>query len=194
MPLSHAILGFLEYQPMSGYNLKKHFDRSVAHFWSATQSHIYKSLEILESEGMVKSQLIQQEGKPNQKQYQITDAGRTELRRWLSTPLPVEHPRAAWLIQIFFAHNLANEEIASLFEKRIEYLRTYLSQLQDAQKTMDENYKKMDMKRLQSLWQLTLDYGIDYYQHEINWLEETLTVVHKLPPLTLSTRQRTKKS
>ena len=194
MPLSHAILGFLEYQPMSGYRLKKHFDRSVGHFWSATQSHIYKSLETLESEGMVRSQMIQQEGKPNQKQYQITDSGRTELQRWLSTPLPVERPRAAWLIQVFFAHNLANEEIAKLFEKRIEYLRTYLSQLQEAQKTLDENYKKMDAKRLKSLWQLTLDYGMDHYQNEIDWLEKTLIVVHKLPALALPKRQRTKKS
>ena len=53
MPLSHAILGFLDYQPMSGYDLKKYFDQSVAHFWSATQSHIYKALENLENEGMV---------------------------------------------------------------------------------------------------------------------------------------------
>jgi DNA-binding PadR family transcriptional regulator len=173
---------------MSGYDLKKHFDRSVAHFWSATQSHIYKALETLEREGMVKSQVIQQEGKPNQKQYQITDTGRIELQRWLSTPLPVEHPRAAWLIQIFFAHNLANEEIASLFEKRIEYLRTYLSQLQDAQKTMDENYKQMDAKRQQSLWQLTLDYGIHHYQDEINWLEKNLPIVRTLPSLTMPTR------
>jgi DNA-binding PadR family transcriptional regulator len=179
---------------MSGYRLKKHFDRSVGHFWSATQSHIYKSLETLESEGMVRSQMIQQEGKPNQKQYQITDSGRTELQRWLSTPLPVERPRAAWLIQVFFAHNLANEEIAKLFEKRIEYLRTYLSQLQEAQKTLDENYKKMDAKRLKSLWQLTLDYGMDHYQNEIDWLEKTLIVVHKLPALALPKRQRTKKS
>ena len=194
MPLSHAILGFLEYGPMSGYELKKNFDRSVAHFWSATQSHIYRALETLESEGRVSSQVIPQEGKPNQKQYQITNAGRTELRRWLSTPLPVEHPRSAWLIQVFFAHNLTNEEIANLFEKRIEYLRTYLSQLQEVQKTMDDNYKKMDAKRLQNLWQLTLDYGMDHYQNEINWLEKNLPVVHKLPPLAMPTKQRTKKS
>jgi PadR family transcriptional regulator, regulatory protein AphA len=194
VPLAHAILGFLVYRSMSGYDLKKHFDRSVAHFWSATQSHIYKALETLESEGMVRSQVIQQEGKPNQKQYQITDAGRTELRRWLSTPLPVEHPRSAWLIQVFFAHNLANEEIASLFEKRIEYLRTYLSQLQDTQKIMDENYNKMGMERPQIFWQLTLDYGMDHYQNEIRWLEKTLPVVRKLRPLAMPTKQRTKKS
>jgi len=185
MPLPHAILGFLDYKPMSGYGLKKLFDGSIAHFWSATQSHIYKALENLESEGMVESQVIQQEGKPNRKQYEITDAGKTELRRWVSTPLPVEVPRAAWLIQVFFAHNLTNEEIANLFEKRIECLRIYLSQCELAQKTVDENYKKVGVKRLQNLWQLTLDYGVDHYQNEITWLEKTLPVVRQLPPLAL---------
>ncbi len=183
MPLSHAILGFLEYAPMSGYDLKKNFDQSVAHFWSATQSHIYKALEELESQGLVTSQVIQQEGKPNRRQYQITDAGRAELRRWVSTPLPMTGPRSAWLIQVFFAHDLANEEIVNLFEKRLEALRTYLSQLQSTQKNIDENSKKVGVKRVQSLWQLTLDYGIDNYTSEINWLEKTLPVVQKLPPL-----------
>jgi PadR family transcriptional regulator AphA len=184
VPLSHAILGFLDYGPMSGYDLKKLFDQSVVHFWSATQSHIYKALENLESEGMVASQIIQQEGKPNRKQYKITNAGKTELRRWVSTPLPVEAKREAWLIQIFFAHNITNEEIASLFENRIERLRKSLSQCQLAQKSIDENSKKVGVKRLQSLWQLTLDYGIDYYKNEISWLEKTLPIVRKLPPLT----------
>ncbi len=183
MPLAHAILGFLEYGPMSGYDLKKNFDQSVAHFWSATQSHIYKALEDLESEGLVTSQVIQQEGKPNRKQYTIIEAGKTELRRWLATPLPMTGPRVAWLIQIFFAHNLSNEEIANLFEKRIEALRAYLSQLQAAQKNIDENARKVGLKRAQSLWQLTLDYGIDNYTNEINWLEKTLPLVRRLPPL-----------
>jgi len=184
VPLSHAILGFLDYQPMSGYDLKKFFDQSVAHFWSATQSHIYKALENLEKDGMVESQVILQEGKPNRKQYKITDEGRAELRHWISTPLPVEFKREAWLIQVFFAHNLNNEEIAHLFQSRIEQLHISLSQCQSAQKNIDENAKQGDMKRLQSLWQLTLDYGIDYYENEITWLEKALPVVHKLPPLT----------
>jgi DNA-binding PadR family transcriptional regulator len=190
VPLSHAILGFLDYRPMSGYDLKKYFDQSVAHFWSATQSHIYKALENLEKDGMVESQVIQQEGKPNRKQYQLTDAGRAELHRWVSTPLPVEAKREAWLIQVFFAHDLANEEIADLFKNRIERLRTSLSQCQTAQKAIDENSRREGMQRLQSLWQLTLDYGIDYYQNEIDWLEKTLPVVRKLPPLTSPKKQR----
>ncbi len=184
MSLPHAILGFLEYGPMSGYDLKKYFDQSITHFWSATQSHIYKALEKLEETGMVESQAIQQEGKPNRKLYQTTDAGRSELRNWISTPLSIEGPREAWLIQVFFAHNLANEEIVNLFEKRIEALRVYLFQCQLAQKGVDENYKQVGIKRLRDLWQLTLDYGIDYYENEIRWLEKTLPRVHKLPKLT----------
>jgi len=190
VPLSHAILGFLDYQPMSGYDLKKFFDQSVAHFWSATQSHIYKALENLESEGMVESQVIQQEGKPNRKQYKITDAGRIELRRWVSTPLPVEAKREAWLIQVFFAHNITNEEIADLFKNRIERLRTSLSECQMAQKAIDENARKVGMERLQNLWQLTLDYGIHYFENEINWLEKTLPIVRNLPALTSPKKQK----
>jgi DNA-binding PadR family transcriptional regulator len=166
---------------MSGYDLKKFFDQSITHFWSSTQSHIYKALEKLEEDGMVKSQTILQEGKPNRKQYQITDAGRTELRNWVSTPLPIEAPREAWLIQVFFAHKLSNEEIVNLFEKRIEALRAYLVQCQLAQKGVDENYKQVGIKRLRNLWQMTLDYGIDYYENEIRWLEKTLPRVRKLP-------------
>ena len=190
MPLSHAILGFLDYQPMSGYDLKKYFDQSVAHFWSATQSHIYKALETLEADGMVESQVILQEGKPNRKQYKITSAGRAELRRWVSTPLPVEAKREAWLIQVFFAHNITNAEIASLFENRIERLRKSLAECQLAQKSIDENYQKVDQKRLQGLWQLTLDYGINYFENEISWLEKTLPTLRKLPPLRSSQKER----
>lgn len=185
MPLSHAILGFLEYQPMSGYDLKKFFDQSITHFWSATQSHIYKALENLEKEGFVESEVIQQEGKPNRKQYQITSEGRSELHRWVSTPLPFEVKREAWLIQVFFAHGITNEDITHLFEKRIEDIQKYLMLCQEAQTNIDENYERLGIKRLRDLWQLTLDYGSDYYENEIAWLKKTLPQIRKLPAMTM---------
>ena|SRR5690349_20828321 len=192
MSLPHAILGFLDYGPMSGYDLKKYFDQSVAHFWSTTQSHIYKALDGLEKEGLAESKLIQQAGKPNRKQYKITNAGRTELRRWVSTPLTSEGPREAWLIQVFFAHNLTNEEIVHLFEKRIESLRHYMEQSQSAEANIEENYKRVGIKRLRELWGLTLDYGLDYYKNEIAWLEKALPRVRKLPPMSAPQKQTVK--
>ncbi|MCX6066650.1 MAG: PadR family transcriptional regulator [Chloroflexi bacterium] len=186
MPLSHAILGFLEYQPMTGYDLKKIFDQSVAHFWSATQSHIYKALETLEKDGFVESQIIQGEGKPNRKQYQITQAGRGELHRWVSTPLPLETQRHAWLIQVFFAHGHTNEDVISLFEQRIAAIEQYQAQaLFMAQTYLDENAKQVGIQRLGALWQLTLDYGNEYYANEVAWLKKTIGRIRELPPMTL---------
>jgi hypothetical protein len=39
---------------------------------------------------------------------------------------------------------------------------------------------------MHDLWQLTLDYGVDYYEREIAWLEKTLPRVRHLPALELS--------
>jgi PadR family transcriptional regulator AphA len=186
MPLEHAILALLEYRPMSGYDLKKFFDVSIAHFWSATQSHIYKTLDGLEKKGWAESQVIVQEGKPNRKEYHITDEGRAELRRWLTTPLPLDPVREGWLIQVFFSHFSSNEEIAGLFEARMEAIRAQLKTLRtSAQAAIDENAKNVGIERARELWQITLDYGIDYYRAELAWLEKTLERVHKLPPLTM---------
>jgi PadR family transcriptional regulator AphA len=181
--LPHAILGFLEYGPMTGYDLKKYFDQSVGHFWSTTQSHIYKALEILEKNGMAESKVIPQQGKPNRKQYKITDAGRVEVRQWVATPLPIDGARAAWLIQIFFAHNLSNDEIVHLFETRLESMRIYLEQSKLAEKNVQENYERVGIRRMQELWQLTVDYGTHYYQSEITWLKKILPRLRKLPPM-----------
>ena len=185
MPLEHAILAFIEYQPMSGYDLKKFFDVSVAHFWSTTQSHIYKSLEGLEKKGWAEAHTIQQEGKPNRKEYQITDEGRAELRRWMVTPLPMEPVRDATLIQVFFSHFSTNEQIAALFEARMQEIREHLEALRTvAQAAINENAHRIGIERARQLWQITLDYGIAYYEFELAWQAKTLETVRNLPPLT----------
>lgn len=185
MPLEHAILAFLEFKPMSGYDLKKFFDISVAHFWSATQSHIYKSLEGLEKKGWAQAQVILQEGKPNRKEYQITDEGRSELRRWLVTPLPMSPVREPHLIQIFFSHFSTNEEIAALLEAHIGEIRQYVHILKTVvQAGLDENADQVGVERSRQLWQMTLDYGINHYEFELAWYEKALKRIHNLPPLT----------
>ena len=185
MPLEHAILAFLEFKPMSGYDLKKFFDLSVAHFWSSTQSHIYKSLDGLEKKGWAQAQVILQEGKPNRKEYQTTDEGRSELRRWLVTPLPMDPVRKPLLIQIFSSHFSTNEEIAAILEVRMEETRTHLRVLRTlVQAGLDENADRIGIERVHQLWQMTLDYGTDYYEFELAWYEKTLERVRNLPALT----------
>jgi PadR family transcriptional regulator, regulatory protein AphA len=184
MPLNHAILAFLDFEPMTGYDLKKYFDISVTHFWSATQSHIYKSLDKLKKNGWTESQVIQQEGRPNRKEHHITPDGQAELRRWLTTSLPLEPIRHAWLIQVFFSHFSSDEEIVNLLSQRIAEIREIITTFkEEAQPAIDANAERVGVARAQELWQMTLDYGLNNYEAELAWLEKTLERVRSLSPL-----------
>ena len=116
MSLEYAILGFLNYHPYSGYDLKKIFDDSVRHFWPADQSQIYRTLARLTEQGFVEMEKIAQEDRPDRKIYHITSNGRAELLKWLAGPTPLGEPRSASLIQIFFAGQLSDEDILVKFE------------------------------------------------------------------------------
>ena len=182
MPLAHAILAFLDFRPLTGYDLKKYFDQSVAHFWSATQSHIYRTLEKLENDGWVKSRIIPQQGKPNRKEYIITDAGKEELQRWLSTPLPLTPVREAWLIQIFSSHGNSNETIVNLLQARRDAIASRLQAFRTkGQDAIAENARVVNNPRAAELWQITLDYGIRTYESQLIWLDETIKRVQALP-------------
>ena len=103
MSLDHAILGFLRYGPLSGYDLKERFDLSVQHFWPADQSQIYRILAKLDQQGYTRVKVVEQENRPDRKVYTITKAGREELHRWLTTPLEMDRGRSASLVQVFFS-------------------------------------------------------------------------------------------
>jgi PadR family transcriptional regulator, regulatory protein AphA len=185
MPLDHAILAFIQFSPMSGYDLKKYFDQSVAHFWSATQSHIYKSLERMLERGWLVAEVVPQEGRPDRKVYSITAAGAEELNRWLRTPLPLQPTREDWLIQIFFAYTLSNEEIVALLEARAQEAREMLAHYHsEVQTVIDENHEHIGVERARDLWQMTLDYGIACLEANLAWLEQAIEKARHLPPLT----------
>ncbi len=52
MSLGFGILGFLNYGPMSGYDLVKAFESSLQFFWHAQSSHIYLELKKTGKEGL----------------------------------------------------------------------------------------------------------------------------------------------
>ncbi|WP_437511230.1 PadR family transcriptional regulator [Sorangium sp. So ce1099] len=64
MSLRGAILGFLSFEPTSGYTLKQRLDGSVRSLWSMTQSQIYRELHALEGEGLVEARTVPGDGPP----------------------------------------------------------------------------------------------------------------------------------
>jgi DNA-binding PadR family transcriptional regulator len=85
--LPHAILVSLREQSGSGYELARRFDRSIGYFWGATHQQIYRTLRTMEADGWVSSTLVVQRGRPDKKVYTVSEAGRTELARWIAAPL-----------------------------------------------------------------------------------------------------------
>ena len=85
--LKYALLGFLSYQPQTGYELKQVIDQSVQYFWQAKQSQIYRTLKALEEEGLVASQVEPQEGRPDRRVYAIKESGHAKEPA-LPTPYP----------------------------------------------------------------------------------------------------------
>lgn len=86
MSLRFAILGLLSRESLTGYDLTKRFDTTIAFFWSAKHSQIYPELAALTKEGLVTFEVVTQTSKPNKKVYTITDEGRAELARWIAEP------------------------------------------------------------------------------------------------------------
>lgn len=86
MALEHAILVSLSERAASGIELTRRFDKSIGFFWTATHQQIYRVLGRMDTDGWVRATVVPQRGRPDQKVYDVTDAGRRELERWLAEP------------------------------------------------------------------------------------------------------------
>ena len=175
MSLDYAILGFLNYRPYSGYDLKKFFDTSVRHFWPADQSQIYKTLARMSEKGWVKIKVIPQESRPDRKEYSITKTGRDELRKWLTTPLPPEENRSADMIQVFFAAQLSDEEILGIFERAAALMRLGLEHYAKISRNIEDYSEYTDSPREFFFWMLTLDVGVNNLRSNLAFLENLIT-------------------
>jgi PadR family transcriptional regulator AphA len=170
MSLKHAILGFLSFQPMSGYDLKKAFDKSVRHFWPANQSQIYRTLAELEGQGFIEKEIIHREERLDLKIYSVTGSGHRELRHWLSTPLPPQDYREPFLIQIYFAGKLPDDEIDHLLQHEIQAIKERLAIYQSIYKLNLEKIKESADPRASFLSISTLEYGILNNRSALEWL------------------------
>jgi PadR family transcriptional regulator AphA len=174
MSLEHAILGFLNYQPYTGYDLKKIFDSSVQHFWPADQSQIYRTLNRLTAEGYADMEKVPQEDRPDRKVYHLTEAGRAELMQWLSEPPHVGSPRSASLIQVFFAGQMSDEEILAKFEAFAAAMRATLAQYDQIPEQLEPFEQEIPSPREHFFWLLTLESGIANVRAELAWAESVI--------------------
>lgn len=176
MNLETVILGLLNKEPMSGYDLSKRIDSSVGFFWHATHPQIYRSLKKLESGGQVTFDHEIQESGPARKVYSLTKRGKAELLHQLSSidPYLVKFPL---LVAMFLGSELGVQFWCEALETQIQdqeaNLQLYYDILEEIPR-VDSNDDLGDYLRKR-----TLDFGIGHQKLFIKWLKQTLKEISR---------------
>ncbi|MER6126807.1 PadR family transcriptional regulator [Streptomyces sp. NPDC001795] len=127
MSLPHALLGLLAEKPASGYDLLKRFETGLAIVWPAQKSQVYGELAKLSENGLIE---VTGTGARQRREYGITDAGRAELRRWLTEPDLDLAFRSAALLRVFFLWTLTRDEGTAYLDKFARQNRDRLAALE----------------------------------------------------------------
>lgn len=179
MSLEYAILGLLYVMPMTGYDLKHQaFDASIAHFWPADQSQIYRTLSRLEDKGWATMRVEPQDERPDRKVFSITPEGLAALNEWLRTPQAPPTYRDPFLVQLFLGMEVPRADLLALVEARLAAHRAQMAVYEQIPITPPE--QRPDDRWL-ALQHLTLEFGRGLAQLYIDWLEHCREVIGELP-------------
>ncbi len=169
MTIKYVILGFLEWESLTGYDLKKRFAASETFHWSGNNNQIYTTLVQLYNEGLVSKEVQDQESGPSRKVYSITAEGREVLRQWLLTPSELPQLRHPFLAQLAWVDGLTAVELDSLlsqYENEV-YVKLRMAQ---AQAQLDALQSPRRTPREGVLWDQIGAYWQSFYQHELDWV------------------------
>lgn len=178
MTLRHAILGLLSKWDATGYDIKKEFDDFMSIFWHSHLSQIYPELNKLETEELVTSRLIPQEGKPHKKVYSITDGGIEEITNWVGSPPEIPKIKDSFLMQVFFMDNISVDQV--IFQLKY-YQGVRQKRLDEMKLTVQEAWKSIKERQTMTprllMSSAVLRKGLEQEVQYIKWCEETIQLV-----------------
>ncbi len=163
MSLRHGLLDLLAGEPMSGYDLARYFNASMANVWPAQHSQIYPELAKLVADGLIAQT---GEGPRGRKVYQTTPAGLDELRSWLRDTEPDYSFRNQALLRVFCVWVLPTEEaLAHLARDREEYVE-HLERIEKAIAEVDWAANPVTRSS-----RLAIEFGRRLYSQAIEWVD-----------------------
>lgn len=122
-------------ESMTGYDLVKYFDGSVAFVWQAPHSQIYPELRRMEAAGLLEAEVVARGERAEKRIYSISSAGLAELRSWATTPLTYPPERSAHRLRAAFLEWSTYEAARNqLLEHRNHFtraLRTWEHMIED---------------------------------------------------------------
>lgn len=160
MSHKYLVLGLLAEQPMSGYDIRKYVEDVLHPATNASYGTLYPVLHRLHDEGAVDVREVDQDNRPSKKVYSLTDKGQALLDAWLHEPPDDDKVRREFLLKLYFARNLPEDELLTLLEQRRDTTRALLDSLHAERDELDETHQR---------W--IVDYALSLCQAEIDWLQ-----------------------
>ena len=169
----YALLGLLNYRPMTGYEIKKMVDESIAFFWQENYGHIYPMLKRMEADGLVTSVSEYTDGKPPRKRYSITDMGRKAFMRWMEEDTGPLKIRYELLLKIFFSSLPGSPDTYRFIEaeenRMLDLIKEYDGIKAHLAKDILSKCTEKDILR----WTITLNFGYHFARATLEWCRET---------------------
>jgi DNA-binding PadR family transcriptional regulator len=166
MSVRQGLLAILAQGPCYGYQLRVEFDRRTGSTWTLNVGQIYNTLERLERDGLVRKGETDAEGHVY---YEITAAGRDEVRVWLDSPvIRPNGTRDELPIKLALASTLPGVDLGAIIQAQ---RRTSLARLQELNRA---KYAGADPEGAEELaWSLVVDALIFETEAEVRWLDHT---------------------
>ncbi|MEV4671387.1 MULTISPECIES: PadR family transcriptional regulator [Actinomadura] len=191
MSLRHALLATLTAQPMTGYELVKYFDGSVAYVWSAPHSQIYPELRRMERDGLVTVEVVPRGERAEKRVYSINEAGLAELQRWEQAPIPYQSDRDPYRLKVAHFEQSTYEAARSQLEAHLHHFTRALREWEQILADIDARRVSLLRRRLGqrpeeeheaiiAFRKLAFRGEVLKARAEIAWAEEGLAVLDEL--------------
>jgi PadR family transcriptional regulator AphA len=189
--LRYALLALLSVEPMTGYDLSKRFESSVAYVWHAPDSQIYPELKRMARDELLAGEEIPWGPNSKKTQYRITAAGIAAFRKWMNTPLEYSRERDPVHLKAAYLEWADPEAARAHMQAHIEYHTLRREQWEDMINQLRAGTNVMLTKRLavtpEEDRRRTTEYKIFTYEGliaradtEIEWARRGLKLIDSL--------------
>lgn len=101
----YVILGLLNEEELSGYDIKKVIGIRMSFFWQESYGQIYPELNRMKEEGLIEQAEVKSSSRSKLEKipYRITELGRLEFKSWMEAENEKDHIRSEFLLKMYFA-------------------------------------------------------------------------------------------